>query len=141
MSQPATTAHSAFGYVLKVKILGTDTEIYECYGLTLRQGALNLDDATTLGSPGAAEELIPGKKTGGELTWTMNHLPADTTHRFLETAYNNRTKEIFTMIASDTGAETSVFSGYISKYDRVAEQGIAKVECAVRITGQIVVTP
>lgn len=137
----ASAAHSSMGYVLKVKNVSF-LEVIEVRNLSGPTRTWDLDDITTLGSPDKAEELLPTVKRMGVVTWTMNHLPADTQHQYVENANDNATKEEWQITASDAGAELVQFFGYVTKFERNAEVGRASiVNVEVKLTGDYTVTP
>ena len=141
MSQPASSALSSMGYKLQVKISSTYTDIYECHGFDGPNPVSDDIDITTLGSPGGAEEILPGVIRMGTVSFTMHDLPSDTTHQYLETARKARTKEDFLLTPSGAGAAHTVqFFAYVKQYKRTAAVNqAAKVDVVLRLTGDITV--
>lgn len=142
MAQPATQAFSSQGTKLEVKIASVYQEVYEVYGLDNTGGESEEIDVTTMGSPGNTREKVLGFRDSGQYDFELNHLPADPTHQYLETAYKDRTAEEFKITASDTGGETVEFTARVKKFARQYRTGeAAKVSVSLLLTGDYVVTP
>ena len=122
------------GSLLKVSISSSFTTIAQqaSYG-TMKRNRARID-VTGLGD--TFEVLKPGVKRGDAIAFSGWYDPADTTHQYLETSFNNGATESWKAVEADAGAAEVTFSGWLSSL----EHGERNVDGYVQIRGEITLT-
>lgn len=128
---------------MKLKIdLGTSspsiyTQIPDVKNINFRTGSASVIDTTDLSS--TAKEKRMGLQDEGQLTFTLNFVPNQTTHAELLQAKSDRQVREFELELTDTPATKYRFSGFVlsvpisAGVDAVIESNVT-----VEITGSVV---
>jgi hypothetical protein len=129
------------GTQLKVTISASPTLIPGVQSFSGPTGTKTTIEYTAISD--TAKKKKGGKPDFGTVTFTIAWDPADTTHAYLLTAYNTAgSTDTFTILCSDAGAATMVFSGSVTgfawKFDKDA---VSLVDVTVEVSGAVVVTP
>jgi len=115
--------------------------IAEVVNITLNGPNLELIDATHMESPNAYREFIPSLLDGGDVSFSLNFLPATASQTVLKTDMENRTRRNFQLTFTDTGTTTYAFAGYVTSLSAsaVIDDKLSS-ECTIKITGPITVS-
>lgn len=131
-----SAAISAKGAILKIGA----TAIAEV--LTITGPGLKIDtvDVTSHVSAGSWKEFVPVLKEAGEVTFEINYVPTDATHKNaaggLVYLLANMSSQVFSLVWPDGGATTWTFTGYVVGFaPSAAHDGILKAAVAIKITG------
>lgn len=82
---------------------------------------------------------IPGEQN---VSFDIAYDPDDTQHAALLSAYNNQTLLYFRDRHDNTGACDEYFTGYVTKWDRGAQKGAARmISITITIVGTVVTVP
>jgi predicted secreted protein len=131
----ATAATKAQGTLLQVQIGTAYTTINEVLSITGPTLTSDLIEVTSHSSTGAYKEYILGGKDGGEVSFDVNYLPADSTG--LLSMYDGQTIEDFKLIFTDTGTTEWTFQGIVQDFQISAEIGSQlTASCTIKVSGQ-----
>lgn len=130
-------AISAFGTLLKRNTI-TIGEVFDISGPGLSRDTI---EVTHHQSPARWRELIKSLKSGGEITFSINYNPVDTTHNaatgLLGDFNNETTVDSWQVVFPNTGATTWSFPGILTNFspsqpidDRLA------ADCTIAVSGQ-----
>jgi len=113
-------AVNAFGTLLK----RNGTTIAEVTDITPPELSRDTADVTHHQSPGAWREFIKILKDAGEVSFTINYIPTNTTHNaatgLLSDFANNTTVDAWTLVFPDTLGTTWSFNGAVTKFSAKA---------------------
>jgi predicted secreted protein len=138
----ATAATKAQGTLLQGYIGGSYQTINEVLSITGPTLGSDLIEVTNHSSTGSYKEYIAGGKDGGEVSFDINYLPADSTHDAtsgLLYMYNTdpQTAQAFKMIFTDTGNTEWTFNAVVQDFQISAEIGSQlTASCTLKVTGQ-----
>ncbi|MDD3135023.1 MAG: phage tail tube protein [Methanoregula sp.] len=138
-----STAERGYGAILKKGTGGTAAPIAEITDIGDFGATRDDIDVTSHDSDDGAMEYIAGMIEGGELTVTCNLLSGDTSGQIaaIATDIAAATKSTYTIILSNTGASTFVFSAYVKSYKIKSDlKGAIKVTLTFKISGAPVFT-
>lgn len=130
-------AISGFGTLLK----RNGTTVGEVNDITPPGMSRNTIDVTHHQSPNAWMEFIKGLKDGGELTFSVNYIPTNSTHNastgLLADFTNNTTVDTWQVIFPDTSGTTWSFSGILTDFSPTAptDDKLA-ADVTVKVSGQ-----
>lgn len=133
---------SSQGTKLQVEISTVFTDIPQITGFNFPTVNRQYEDATALDSSGNFKEFTALMIETGEVTAEMFWDPANSVHDFLMDEAIKATAVLlnFKAIASDAGAATMAFSGYVS-YEPTAQQNSSlKATLTVRVSGALTYT-
>lgn len=113
-------------------------EVAEVTNISGPDEALELIDATHMGSPGARREYIPSLLDSGEVQLDLNFLPADSNQGGLRADLNNRVRRNFKLVWTDTGTTTYSFAAYVTAHSKSAQiDDKLTASVTLKITGDI----
>lgn len=108
---------NAFGTLLK----RNGTTIAEVTDITPPNPSREEIDYTHHQSPGAWREFGKGLKDGGEVTFTINYIPTNSTHNaatgLLGDFTNNTTVDTWSVVFPDTLGTTWSFPGFVTAFE------------------------
>src|SRR6185503_20498809 len=134
----ATNATTSQGSKLEVSVSSSFHEIIQIVGWTGPSIVTDMADITNLGSPTAFKEWLPILKDGGNVSFDMFYIPADTYHAYLRTANINGTLEAFKMTFVTSPAATISFSTYVTKFENKVQKGSPlMIGVELKVTGTI----
>lgn len=116
------------------------TDIAEVRNITGPGPTMDTVDATHLGSPGGWEESIAGVLRAGEVTFELNYIPTEATHKAtggLLGDLKNKTKRNFKLLFPDASITTWSFSAWVTRFEPGTphdDKLVANV--TLKITGQ-----
>jgi predicted secreted protein len=97
-------------------------------------------DITNHSTSAGYKEKLPGVQDSGQLTFDVNWVVQDPTHRYSTGLLRdkfNRTKRNFQIIWTDTGATLWAFAAYVKAFQPTgAVDGILTARVTLEITGQ-----
>ncbi len=101
---------------------GTETFATVAEVVSISGPSLSMDtvDVTHMESTGTYREFIPGLKDGGEVSVTLNFLPADATQNAtagILKDYNDRVLRNFQIVFPDSGNTTWTIAGYVTAFE------------------------
>lgn len=139
----SSNAIEAQGTLLKVQTATspvTFTTIPEVKSFTGPGGSAAVIDVTDLSS--TAKEKRMGLQDEGQLSFTMNYLPDNTTHDYLRTIRSARTLTPFQLIFTDGSPVTNwAFNAYVTGFSvSGAVDGVVEANVTLEITGSITET-
>ena len=98
------------------------------------------DDVTNQSSPNFYREWITTLLDGGDVTFTCNHIPGDTSQIGLLTALQGRGVEAFT-IEDPTASETIAFDARVGKWEtKFPVAKAATLDVTLHVTGPVTIT-
>ncbi len=134
----ATAAFTGIGAVFK---WNTDT-VAEIRTITGPKNSSAEINVTNFDSEGDYNEFIAGMLDAGEITLSMNFVPADTGQVAFNTDFNARETRAWELTLPDTGDCVIAGNGYVKSYDIDASTTDAvKLNVTIRCTGATTVTP
>ncbi len=95
-------------------------------------------DVTTLQSPGQKEEVIPGLKRTGSISFEGNFYPGDTLGQMgLQSDYDNGVLQNFAITFPTTTGTTFTFSGYVEEltFGAAEPNGVIPFKGSIKISG------
>lgn len=118
----------------------TFTAIAQISDFNINLGSKTVLDATDLDS--VREEKVMGLARGAQATFTIFYDPADTTHQFLQTEFNDPSPSVVNyQVGLDTGASpepTINFSGYVNGFEVGSTvDSLQTVNVTLELTGSI----
>ena len=122
-----TSALSAYATLLKIGD-AADPEVFTTIAEVVNIGgpSLSLDpiDVTNHSSPSAWKEFVAGLKDGGEVSFEVNFIPTEATHKNaaggLLNDLDGRTLRNFELIFPDSGATKWTFAAFITGFEVAA---------------------
>lgn len=139
MADPVVTPGK--GTVVQLTVVSTLTTIPQIENLTIP----GLSQATidTTGLDNSWKTCIGSIPEGGELSFTLNWNPGNTVHGNVFTASQSATPVAWSIACADAGAAAITFSGVMTKFQpqSVNAEGIVKVDCTLKVSGAITITP
>ena len=136
-------AIASYGTLLKIgdgggtEVFTTIAEVRDIKGPTL---SMETKEVTNQTSTGAWKEYVGTLLDGGEVTFDINFIPTETTHKLstgLLKDMSAKTKRNFKLVFPDTGATTWAFSALIVKFDPdESVTGELKASVSLKISGQ-----
>jgi predicted secreted protein len=103
-------------------------------------GSATVIDVSDLSS--AAREKRMGLNDEGQLSFTINYIPADTQHALLRTQRASRELTSFQLVFTDTGNTTWEFEAYVNGFSvSGAVDGVVEAQVTLEISGAITETP
>ena len=135
----STSALDSEGFTLKIGD-GASPEVFtaipEITDLNGPSGSASVKDATDLNS--SAKEKKMGLPDEGQITFTINHLPANTQHALLKTNRDARTLTNFQLLFTDSPATQWDFAAYITGFSLSDSiDGLHQANVTLEITGAI----
>lgn len=110
-------AISGFGTLIKRNAV-TVAEVYDIGGPGLSRDTI---EVTHHQSPNRWKEFIKSLKDGGEVTFSINYKPTDTTHNVaagvLGDFANDTTVDTWSLVFPDSGATTWSFPGILTNFE------------------------
>lgn len=135
----ASGAIPAYGTLLKRDDgTGTFTTIAEVKSMDGPSMECDVIDVTTHSSAaaGAWREKIASLLNPGEVSFSINLIPASSGHKTLIADFVGRTKRNFKFVFPDVGVTEWAFSGFVTKFGAKAEtDGVLEVDLTVTLTG------
>lgn len=104
--------------------------------------SLSMDtvDVTHMESTGTYREFIPGLKDGGEVSVTLNFLPADATQNAtagILKDYNDRVLRNFQIVFPDSGNTTWTIAGYVTAFEQETPlEDKMTAEVTIKVSGE-----
>ena len=139
----ASAATAGIGTLLKIgdgatpEVFTTIAEVLDIAGPGLTS---DLVDITNMSSAGSWEESLPTILRSGEITFSVNFLPTNTTQSSVAGLINdfeNRTNRNFELVFTDTPATTWSISGYVTNVTtQMPVAGATTMDVSVKLTGQ-----
>lgn len=138
----ATNGTSGFGTLLKVGNGGSPTETFaaiaEVKSISGPQISMEFIDATHMESPSGYREVLPSFKDGGEVSFDVNFLPANSTQTGLTTDFENQTLRNFKIVWPDAAPTTWAFSAYITGFQPNASiDDVLSASVTLKISGAV----
>lgn len=133
-----TNAISSIGALLKKHITGSTWAIVgEITTLTGPNMSRESIDVTSLASTGGYREYIPGLRTPGTLTFTMNFTRSD--YETMKTDFEAETEQDYELILPDDEKTSLEFSAFVTDLPLNLDPG-SQITCNVtfQITGPVV---
>jgi len=132
-----SSAVNAFGTLLK----RNGTTIAEVTDITPPELGRDDIEVTHHQSPAAWREFIKGLKDAGEVSFTINYIPTNSTHNagtgLLADLANNATIDTWTLVFPDTSATTWSFPGFVSKFSSKAPiDDKLSADVTLKVSGQ-----
>lgn len=97
-------------------------------------------DVTAHDSPNAFEEVVPGFKHSGEISFTLVYDPVHATHdetTGLFSHWQDREEHNYKIIFTDTGTTTMSFAGFCTAFDfSMPVNGALTVDVTIKPTGE-----
>ena len=89
------------------------------------------------------ESFVAGIMRSGELSFTANYDPANSTHAQLWTSVGSGTVESWKLILADAGAAEFAFSGLITKFKpgTAETDGLVRLQVCIKLSGTVTLTP
>jgi hypothetical protein len=138
-----TLALDAYGTLLQrgdggaPEVFTTIAEVTDISGPTL---ALDPLDVTAHTSPAAFREFIGGLLDGGEVTFTINYVPTDSTHdnsTGILSDLAGRVTSNWKLIFPDTGATEWTFAAFLTAFESTEPvDDRLSAEITLKLTGQ-----
>jgi len=120
---------------------GSFVDIAEVHSISGPNITAEIIDCTHMDSPNGYEELLPGIKTGGEVTIEVGYIPDNTTHQALKTKMDNRELTDFKIVFPNTAETEMTFSAYITGLSiDVSVKELLGGTFTLRISGAVTVT-
>lgn len=115
----------------------TFTAISEIKTYTGPGGSASIIDVSDLSS--TRKEKRMGLADEGQLSFTINYIPADTEHAALRTARADRALTNFELVFTDASPATKwTFSGYVTTFTvSGAVDGVVEANVTIEISGEI----
>jgi len=133
----ASAATSGFGVLLK----DGGTTIAEVKSISGPNFQVSFAEVTHMESPSAVREYIPTLIEPGDVTFTVNFLPDDTTHDNMRTRLLARTSRTFTLHLTDSPSDTWTFTGYYSQLGLTANiDGPLEANVGIKVTSTVTVS-
>jgi len=135
----ATNAVSSIGALLRKHITGTTwASVGEVTTLSGPNMSRETIDVTSLASTGGYREYIPGLRTPGTLTFTMNFNRTD--YETMKTDFELETSQDYELILPDDDVTTLEFSAFVTDLPLNLDPG-SQITCNVTftITGPVTV--
>lgn len=99
-------------------------------------GSASIIDVTTLQS--TAKEKRMGLQDEGQLSFTINYVPANTVHSGLRDDRANATQRNFKLTFTDSPATVWTFSGYVTGFSvKGGVDAVVEADVTIEITGAI----
>ena len=131
-----TNAIPAFGATLK-KGTTAIAEVLDISGPNLSRATI---DATSHGSTGGWKEYLAGVKDGGEVSFTVQYVPTNSTHDAstgLLSLLDDTTPSTFSLVFPDSGSTTWTFNGWVTAFHPSAPvEGKLTAAVTIKVTGQ-----
>ena len=119
-----TAAVFGQGTLLKVgdaadpEVFTTLAEVQDISGPSL---SMETVDATSHDSPSGWDEVIAGLKSGGEVTFDIQYIPSNATHKKAAGGilgdFDDRTKRNFQIVFPDSGTTTWSFTAFVTAFE------------------------
>jgi predicted secreted protein len=139
--------YSAFGTLLQKSSGGTSPTFATIGGvrdISGPAGSRDVIDVTAHDSPGGYEEIVPGLKRSGEVTFDIAYDPADPSHSgaaSIHEAFEDGTLDDYKMVLTDPGTQEIAFSAYVVGWSHSAPvNGSQDVSVTLKPTGALVYT-
>ena len=102
-----------------------------------RSGAkVDLQDVTNMDSVGAYREYLPTLLDAGEVSFSGNYIPGDTTQQTLQSDFDSRAKKNWKIVLPNTLGAWS-FAAYVSSFDfDLPTDKEATITVKLKITGK-----
>lgn len=98
-------------------------------------------DVTNMDSTGAYREYLPTLNDAGEISFTGNYIPGDTTQQNLQLDFDNRAKRNFKIVLPNSLGHWA-FAAFVSGLDfDLAIDKEATITCKLKVTGKPIFTP
>jgi len=143
----ASAATAGIGTLLKIGDAATPevfTTIAEVLDITGPGLTSDLVDITNMDSAASWEESLPTILRSGEITFSVNFLPTNTTQSStagLINDFENRTNRNFQLVFTDTPATTWSISGYVTNVSPSAPVAAQlTMDVTIKLTGQPTLT-
>jgi hypothetical protein len=137
-------ALDSFGTLLQVgdgEVVEAFTTVARVADITGPQRDRNFHDATSHDSPEGYQEMSPGLKTPGVVSFPTRYLPANLTHLELDELYESgelRNFRIVTPARGDQPSTTRQFAGYVKSLgDSFPVDGLAGRDVGLQISGPV----
>lgn len=139
-------AKAGQGSLLKVGDGATPTETFSTIGEVLDIKGPKIknafEDVTSHDSTAGIEEFIATFTSLDEVTFDMNHLPANSTQSYAAGILNqalNRTAKNFRLYPANQSSIYYAFTAYVSKWElELPVKGVQKASCALKPTGALI---
>lgn len=137
-------AFSGFGTSVQLETSASPfvfNEIAEVQTVEFTGSKVDLVDVTNMQSPTAYREYLATLKDAGELQFTANFIPGDTTQQSLQAAFDSRAKQNWLVTLPSALGDFS-FQGIVTAIDHALNfDKEAKLTVKVKITGPNTFTP
>lgn len=137
----ASAAIAAYGTLLKREtsfgstVFVTVAEVKSMDGPGMKGDVIDVTTHSSAAS-GAWREKISSLLDPGEVSFSINLVPASAGHKSLITDFTGRVKTNFQMVFPDGGSTTWAFTGYVTQFGAKAEvDGVLEAEMTVTLTG------
>lgn len=131
-------AFSGFGTAVKLETSTSPfafNQIAEVQTVQFTGSKVDLVDVTNMQSPSAYREYLATLKDAGELQFTANFIPGDTTQVSLQAAFDSRAVQHWMVVLPSALGEFD-FDGVVTAIDHdLNYDKEAKLTCKVKITG------
>lgn len=133
----ASVAVNAFGTLLK-RAGVTVAEVTDINPPELGRKEI---ETTHHQSPGMWQEFMKGLKNAGDVTFSINYIPTNSTHNaaagVVADFANDTTNDTWTIVFPDSGATTWTFPAFVSKFSPKAPvDGKLAADITLKVTGQ-----
>lgn len=136
----SSSALESQGMVLQIQNTGVSPNAYQAISevstIDGPGGSATVIDVTDLDS--TAREKRLGLNDEGQLSFTINYIPADVQHALLRTTRANRTLASFKLIFTDSPQTTWTFSAYVNGFTvSNSVDGVTQANVTLEISGSI----
>lgn len=137
----ASGAIPAYGTLLKREtsfgstVFVTVAEVKSMNGPSMKGDVIDVTTHSSAAS-GAWREKIASLLDPGEVSFSINLIPASAGHKSLITDFTGRTKTNYQFVFPDPGLTTWAFTGYTTQFSTKAEvDGVLEADMTVTLTG------
>lgn len=129
------------GTLLKATISASLTAIAQV--TEIKGPGMERDSIETTNLTSTAKRFRAGLLDGGEITYTIQYDPADSTHAAIWTALGSGATEAWTLTLADAGGAVFAFNAFITKFEPDGMQTDENVtaELTLKLDGIPVLTP
>ena len=140
MTDPVVTPLK--GTVLQLTVTSTLTTIGQIESIS-QMYSVSQQPIDTTGLDSSWKTFIGSIPDAGELQFVLNWNPSNTVHGNVWSAAQSATPVAWQITCADAGAATLGFSGVMTQFQPQGGnvEGIVKVNCTLKITGAVTITP
>lgn len=128
----ARTVTATSGGAAGVEVFSNVAEVKSISGPNMQTQII---DVTHMESDNNTREFLPTLIDPGEISFTVNFLPGNTSHSNLKLDQKNRTKRNFKLVFTNSAATTYSFAGYVTSIGITAEiESVLEASITIKLT-------